>query len=96
MALTLAEVDHVAALARLGITEAERQRLAEQLSGILEHFQALQDLDTEKILPTAQVLDLRNVMRSDVARPSLPRDEVLANAPRAQDGHFRVQAVIEE
>lgn len=96
MALTLAEVDHVAALARLGITEAERQRLAEQLSGILEHFQALQDLDTEKILPTAQVLVLRNVMRSDVARPSLPRDEVLANAPRAQDGHFRVQAVIEE
>lgn len=96
MALTPEEVDHVAALARLGITAAERQRLAQQLSGILEHFQALQALDTEKIPPTAQVLDLRNVMRADVARPSLPQDEVLANAPRAQDGFFRVQAVIEE
>jgi aspartyl-tRNA(Asn)/glutamyl-tRNA(Gln) amidotransferase subunit C len=96
MALTPEQVEHVAALARLGITEAERLRFAEQLSGILDHFQALQALDTEEIPPTAQVLDLRNVMRPDEVRPSLPQSEVLQNAPRAQDGFFRVQAVLEE
>ena len=96
MSLTPEDVDHVAALARLGIGEAERTRFAQQLSGILEHFETLQALDTERIPPTAQVLDLQNVLRPDVARPSLPPEEVLANAPRAQDGFFRVQAVLEE
>jgi len=96
VALTPEDVDHVAALARLGITPDERQRFAEQLSGILEHFQALQALDTENIPPTAQVLDLRNVMRPDVARPPMPREQMLANAPRQEDGFFRVQAVLEE
>ena len=96
MALTPEQVEHVAALARLGISQAERLRFAEQLSGILDHFQALQALDTEDIPPTAQVLDLRNVMRPDEVRPSLPQSEVLLNAPRAQDGFFRVQAVLEE
>ena len=96
MALTPEQVEHVAALARLGISEAERLRFAEQLSGILDHFQALQALDTEDIPPTAQVLDLRNVMRPDEVRPSLPQSEALRNAPRAQDGFFRVQAVLED
>ena len=96
MALTPEDVDHVAALARLGITPDERARFAGQLSGILEHFRALQALDTEEISPTAQVLDVRNVMRADVARPSLTQAEALANAPRAEDGFFRVQAVLEE
>ena len=96
MALTPEDVDHVAALARLGITPDERARFAGQLSGILEHFRALQALDTEDISPTAQVLDVRNVMRADVARPSLTQAEALANAPRAEDGFFRVQAVLEE
>ena len=96
MALTPEDVDHVAALARLGISPDERARFAEQLSGILEHFRALQALDTEDIAPTAQVLEVRNVMRPDVARPSLPQGVALANAPRAEDGFFRVQAVLEE
>jgi aspartyl-tRNA(Asn)/glutamyl-tRNA(Gln) amidotransferase subunit C len=96
VALTPEDVDHVAALARLGITPAERQRFAEQLSGILEHFQALQALDTENIPPTAQVLELRNVMRPDVARPPMPRGQILVNAPRQEAGFFRVQAVLEE
>jgi aspartyl-tRNA(Asn)/glutamyl-tRNA(Gln) amidotransferase subunit C len=95
MALTPEQVDHIAALARLGITEAERARFAQQLSVILDHFQALQALDTREIPPTAQVFDLRNVVRPDTPRPSLPREEILANAPRAQDGFFRVQAVLE-
>jgi aspartyl-tRNA(Asn)/glutamyl-tRNA(Gln) amidotransferase subunit C len=96
MALTPEDVDHVASLARLGITPEERERFAEQLSGILEHFRALQALDTERIAPTAQVQDLRNVMRDDVSRPPMARDLVLANAPRQEDGYFRVQAVLEE
>jgi aspartyl-tRNA(Asn)/glutamyl-tRNA(Gln) amidotransferase subunit C len=96
MALTPQDVDHVAALARLGISDEERLRFAAQLSGILAHFEALQALDTADIAPTAQTVDLRNVMRADVARPSSPQDEVLANAPRAEDGFFRVQAVLEE
>jgi aspartyl-tRNA(Asn)/glutamyl-tRNA(Gln) amidotransferase subunit C len=96
VALTPEDVDHVAALARLGITPEEREKFAEQLSGILEHFQALQALDTANISPTAQVLDLRNVMRPDVSRPSLLQSQALANAPRTEDGFFRVQAVLEE
>ena len=96
MALTPEDVDHVAALARLGISPEERARFAEQLSGILEHFRALQALNTEDIPPTAQVQDLRNVMRADVPRPPLPQSAALANAPRAEDGFFRVQAVLEE
>lgn len=96
MALTPEDVDHVAALARLGIDPVERERFAEQLSGILDHFRALQALDTEDIPPTAQVLDLRNVMRPDAARPPMPQDTALANAPRQEDGFFRVQAVLEE
>jgi aspartyl-tRNA(Asn)/glutamyl-tRNA(Gln) amidotransferase subunit C len=96
MALTPDDVDHVAALARLGITPEERARFAEQLSSILEHFQALQALDTADIPPTAQVLDLRSVMRADTVRPSLPRDEILQNAPQQEDGFFRTQAILEE
>ncbi len=96
MALTPEDVDHVAALARLGITPEERARFAEQLSSIVEHFQALQALDTADIPPTAQVLDLRNVMRPDAVRPSFPRDHILQNAPQQEDGFFKTQAVLEE
>ena len=79
----------------LGITPEERARFADQLSGVLEHFAALQALDTSGVSPTAQVQDLRNVMRDDVARPSTPRDAILLNAPRQEDGFFRVQAVLD-
>ncbi len=96
MALTPEDVDHVAALARLGITPEERARFAEQLSSILEHFQALQSLDTADIPPTAQVLDLRNVLRPDAVRPSFSRDQILQNAPQQEDGFFKTQAVLEE
>ncbi len=96
MALTPEDVDHVAALARLGISAEERARFATQLSGILEHFRALQALDTENIPPTAQVLDLHTVMRDDTARPPLTHRGAMANAPREEDGFFRVQAVLEE
>lgn len=94
MALSRAEVEHVAALARLGLGDDELVRMQEQLSSILEHIAVLDRLDTAAIPPTAQVIALTSVMRDDVERPSLPRDVVLANAPRQRDGFFEVHAVL--
>lgn len=90
MRLTIADVEHVAALARLGLTEEEKERMRDQLSSILGHIEALDELDTAAIPPTAQVLALSNVMREDVVRPSLPREALLANAPRQSEGFFEV------
>lgn len=90
MRLTIADVEHVAALARLGLTEPEKERMRDQLSSILESIEALSEIDTATIAPTAQVLPLTNVMRDDVVRPSLPREALLANAPRQSDGFFEV------
>jgi aspartyl-tRNA(Asn)/glutamyl-tRNA(Gln) amidotransferase subunit C len=90
MLLSLADVEHVAALARLGLTPDEKERLRDQLSSILGHIAALEELDTSAIPPTAQVLPLTNVMRDDVVRPSLPRESVLQNAPRQTEGFFEV------
>jgi aspartyl-tRNA(Asn)/glutamyl-tRNA(Gln) amidotransferase subunit C len=94
MRLTDAEVEHVAELARLGLTADEVGLLRDQLSTILDHIAALNEVDTAAIPPTAQVLDLTNVMRDDDVQPSLPRHAVLANAPRERDGFFEVDAVL--
>jgi aspartyl-tRNA(Asn)/glutamyl-tRNA(Gln) amidotransferase subunit C len=94
MRLTDAEVEHVAELARLGLTADEVGLLRDQLSTILDHIAALNEVDTAAIPPTAQVLDLTNVMRNDDVQPSLPRHAVLANAPRERDGFFEVDAVL--
>jgi aspartyl-tRNA(Asn)/glutamyl-tRNA(Gln) amidotransferase subunit C len=91
MALTLADVDHVATLARLGLTNAERERLREQLSVILEHIGELAELDTDAIPPTASVTQTTNVWRADEVRPSLTSEEVFQNAPRAADDCFVVR-----
>jgi len=93
--LSLEQVEHIAELAKLRLTDAEKERLREQLSDILGHFEALQQLDTEAIPPTATVLPLRTVLRPDAARPSMPRDDILANAPAAADGSFEVPAVLD-
>ncbi|HEY8446445.1 MAG TPA: Asp-tRNA(Asn)/Glu-tRNA(Gln) amidotransferase subunit GatC [Thermomicrobiales bacterium] len=90
MTLTIADVDHVASLARLGLTPEEREQMREQLSTILEHIALLNELDTEAIPPTAQVIALTNVMRDDEVRPSLPVEAVLANAPRRSGDYFEV------
>ena len=95
MTLTLKDVEHIAALAKLGLTAEEKERFCEQLSSILDHFASLQRLDTSDIPPTATVLPLRNVMREDKARPSLSREDVLFNAPDAAEGCFRVRAILE-
>lgn len=90
MELTLDEVRHVAALARLGLTDAEQLIMRDQLSSILLHINALSELDTDAIPPTASVAALTNVWREDSVRPSLSRDQVLRNAPRQSDGCFEV------
>ncbi len=95
MKLAREQVEHIAALARLSLNEEEKSLYQEQLSAILAHFARLQELDTEDISPTATILPLHNVMRSDDPRPSLPRADVLANAPAAENGCFRVAAVLE-
>jgi aspartyl-tRNA(Asn)/glutamyl-tRNA(Gln) amidotransferase subunit C len=90
MRLTIADVEYVAALARLGLSPDEKERMRDQLSSILGHTQALEEIDTAEIPPTAQVVELANVMREDEVRPSLPVEAVLANAPRRCDGFFEV------
>ena len=94
MHLTREEVEHVAGLARLGLSDEEISRMQTQLSAILDAIQALDALDTDAIAPTAQVTALTNVTRPDVVADSLPRDAVLANAPRKSDGFFEVLAVL--
>lgn len=94
MRLTIADVEHVAALARLGLSDVEKERLRDQLSSILGHINALEELDTTTIPPTAQVLELTNVLRADEVRPSLSPTAVLANAPRQADGFFEVDAIL--
>ena len=90
MSLTVDDVDHVAALARLALSDEERERMRDQLASILEQIAAIDELDTEAIAPTAQVNQLVNVMRDDVSRPSLPQSVALENAPRVRDGFFEV------
>jgi aspartyl-tRNA(Asn)/glutamyl-tRNA(Gln) amidotransferase subunit C len=95
MKLTREQVVHIAELARLALDDDEITQYQEQLSAVLAYAQRLQALDTDAIPPTASVLPARNVLRDDIPRPSLARDDVLANAPDVEDGHFRVQAVLE-
>ena len=95
MPLSRKEVLHIARLARLGVSEAEIDRFREQLSPILENFEILQQVDTGDVAPTAQAIALENVMADDEIVPSLPEDEVLANAPQREKNYFRVRAVLE-
>jgi aspartyl-tRNA(Asn)/glutamyl-tRNA(Gln) amidotransferase subunit C len=83
-------------LARIGLEPGDEDFYAEQLSGILEHIDRLQQVDTDDIPPTAQVVEIVNQMREDEPRPCLTQAEVLANAPAAQDGFFRVPSIQEE
>ena len=95
MRLSLVQVEHIAELARLALSDEEKARYQEQLSTILEYAERLQALDTSAIPPTATVLPLSNVMRADLAAPSMSREDVLANAPQVEADSFRVQAVLD-
>ena len=83
-------------LARLGLEPGDEEFYAQQLSGILGHIDRLQELDTDDIPPTAQVVEVANTLREDVPRPCLTQGEALANAPAAVDGFFRVPSIQEE
>ena len=94
--ITLAEVEHVARLARLDLAPEEKERLRGQLDAILGYVEQLRRVDTAGVAPTAHVLPLANVMREDEVRPSYPVEAMLANAPAADDGQFRVPRILEE
>ena len=95
MGLTREQVLHIARLARVGLSDEDVVKFQEQLSTILDHFTLLQQVDTEGVPPTSHTLDLKDVASPDEARDSFPREEILANAPLAEEGHFRVRAVLE-
>ena len=95
MALTSDEVRHVALLARVGLTPEEVELYRSQLDNVLNQFQSLQELDTEDVPPTSQSVALETVLREDEPRQSLPKEEVMANAPRREGDYFRVRAVLE-
>jgi aspartyl-tRNA(Asn)/glutamyl-tRNA(Gln) amidotransferase subunit C len=94
MKLTTEEVRHVAALARLGMTDAELELMRDQLSHILESFDALGQVDTDGVEPTRHSIDVDSVMRDDKVRDSLPREDVLSNAPLREGDFVRVRAVL--
>ncbi|MHB8576744.1 MAG: Asp-tRNA(Asn)/Glu-tRNA(Gln) amidotransferase subunit GatC [Dehalococcoidia bacterium] len=95
MSLSEAEVEHIAKLARVGVTQADVEKFQRQLSVILDAFQALQAVNTDDVPPTAQTLPLANVERADQPRPSYPVEQVLANAPLRDDSYFRVRKILE-
>lgn len=94
--ITAADVAHVARLARLELTDEELARTTSQLAAVLDHAADVEALDTSGVEPTAHPLPLRNVLRDDVPVPSLERAEVLAAAPAAEAGRFRVPRILGE
>ena len=95
MPLTPDEVKRIARLARVGLSDDEVAHFQVQLSEILDYFQRLREVNTEKLPPTARTLAMHNVMRDDEPRPSFGKEEVLANAPQREDDLFRVRAILE-
>lgn len=96
MSIDRGTVDHVARLARLALSEEERDRLREQLSAILEHINVIGEADTSQVAASANILPMTNVMTPDASRPSFSPEQLLANAPAREDGYFRVRAVLDE
>ncbi len=92
--LTRADVEHVAHLARLGLTDDELTRLEGELNHIVDQFAILARLDTDTIPPTAQTIELENILRDDVARPSLAPEDAIANAPEHDGAYLVVPAIL--
>jgi aspartyl-tRNA(Asn)/glutamyl-tRNA(Gln) amidotransferase subunit C len=92
--LSRSDVEHVAHLARLGLSDDEVTLFARQLNHILEQYAILADLHTDDIAPSAQVIELENILREDIVTPSLPVEEVLANAPERSGDHIVVPAIL--
>ena len=94
--LSRSDVEHVAHLARLGLTEDELTLLEGQLNHILDQYTILAELPTDDIPPTAQTIELENILREDVVRPSLTAEDVLANAPARQGEFIVVPSILDE
>lgn len=95
MSIETKDVEHVAKLARLNLSDEEKLMFTEQLNAILQYADKLNELDTEHVAPTTHVLHLSNVLREDVVQESLPAEKVFRNAPDEEDGQFKVPAVLE-
>jgi aspartyl-tRNA(Asn)/glutamyl-tRNA(Gln) amidotransferase subunit C len=95
MALTTDEVRHIALLARVGMTDEDVEVMRDELSDILDHFEVLQQADTEGVEPRAHSADMTSVMRDDEIRECLPIDDALANAPTREGDFVRVRAVLD-
>ncbi len=94
MTLSIQEVQHVALLARLNLTEEEKLKYAEQLGSILQYVDKLNELDTEGVEPLDHILPVFNVFREDKVNPGPDREEILANAPLVEEGQYRVPKII--
>lgn len=95
MKISIKQVEHVAKLARLRLSEEEKQGMSEKLSQILTYMDKLNELNTDNIPPTSHVVEVRNVFREDKVESSLPEEEALQNAPDRVNGYFRVPRVVE-
>ncbi|MGH7230643.1 MAG: Asp-tRNA(Asn)/Glu-tRNA(Gln) amidotransferase subunit GatC [Nitrospiraceae bacterium] len=96
MQITKQEVEHVVKLARLEISDVEKEAFSRQLSSILSYIEQLKSIDTSGVEPTATVLEQTNVFREDAVRPSLPIEQALANAPEVENSYFQVPRILEE
>ena len=94
--ITLAEVEQVARLARLALTEAEKEKMRRELDGILTYIDKLRAVDTQGVPPTSRAVPMTNVLREDEPTPSFPREDMMANAPDRAGELFRVPKIIEE
>lgn len=95
MRLSREEVEHVALLSRLKLSDTEIERFTEQLNSILGHFEELKTVDTSAVAGTTHVVSMVNVLREDIARPSMTPDVVTANAPERAEDFFKVPRVVE-
>ncbi len=94
MSISLEEVEHIAKLARLQLTDEEKKRFQVELGKILEYFNQLKKLDTERVPPMTHAVPIENVLREDRVNPSLPVEEALQNAPEKKDSYFQVPKVV--
>lgn len=91
--ITIKEVEHVAKLARLELTEEEKVKFSKQLGDILDYAQQMNEIDTEGIEPMSHAIPIVNVMRKDEVVHEFSREELMANAPLKEDGFFRVPKI---
>jgi len=94
MVITIKDVEYVAKLAKLKLSQEEKRRFQKELDKVIRYIDQLNQVDTENVPPTSHVVPMQNVLREDKVKPSLTQKEALANAPDKKDGHFRVPKVI--